>query len=163
MVAGSVIAPRLDLTNEDLVRSHVHAIWLAETDQSMKSSITDLLEAGGDTPSLRPAPRPLARRDRARRGAPRRSAAPSGCSPSCAARGPLDGGDPAWWSDGWVARPGQPAPPQAFDEAFDRWRELYRTALAEYHEQHKLAISTTASASGTGGRPSVAAPRPATS
>ncbi len=31
MVAGSVAAPRLDLANEDLVRSHVHAIWLAET------------------------------------------------------------------------------------------------------------------------------------
>lgn len=29
MVAGSVQPPRLDLTNEDLVRSHVHAIWLA--------------------------------------------------------------------------------------------------------------------------------------
>ena len=28
MVAGSVAAPRLDLANEDLVRSHVHAIWL---------------------------------------------------------------------------------------------------------------------------------------
>lgn len=52
MVAGSVVAPRLDLTNEDLVRSHLHAIWLAETDQSMGSSITDLLEAEGDTPSL---------------------------------------------------------------------------------------------------------------
>ena len=53
MVAGSVVAPRLDLTNEDLIRSHVHAMWLAETDQSMKSSITDLLEADGDKPTLR--------------------------------------------------------------------------------------------------------------
>ena len=31
MVAGSVAPPRLDLANEDLIRSHVHAIWLAET------------------------------------------------------------------------------------------------------------------------------------
>ena len=30
MVAGGA-PPRLDLTNEDLVRSHVHAMWLAET------------------------------------------------------------------------------------------------------------------------------------
>ena len=42
--------PRLDLANEDLVRSHVHAIWLAETDQSMRSRITDLVDADGDTP-----------------------------------------------------------------------------------------------------------------
>ncbi len=31
MVAGAVTPPRLDLANEDLVRAHVYAIWLAET------------------------------------------------------------------------------------------------------------------------------------
>ena len=31
MVAGAVTPPRLDLANEDLVRAHVHAIWLAGT------------------------------------------------------------------------------------------------------------------------------------
>ena len=30
MVAGQVQPPRLDLANADLVRSHVHAVWLAE-------------------------------------------------------------------------------------------------------------------------------------
>ena len=33
MVAGQVRPPRLDLANEDLVRAHVHAVWLAETRQ----------------------------------------------------------------------------------------------------------------------------------
>ena len=36
MVGGSVAPPRLDLANEDLVRSHVHAIWLAETGQDLR-------------------------------------------------------------------------------------------------------------------------------
>ena len=45
MVAGSVAAPRLDLTNEDLIRSHVHAIWLAETGADLQSRMTDLLDA----------------------------------------------------------------------------------------------------------------------
>jgi len=31
MVSGSVAPPRIDLTNEDLLRSHVQAVWLAET------------------------------------------------------------------------------------------------------------------------------------
>ncbi len=31
MVAGAVTPPRMDLANEDLIRAHVHAIWLAET------------------------------------------------------------------------------------------------------------------------------------
>ena len=43
MVAGAVQPPRIDLTNEELVRSHVHAIWLAETGQSMKARLPDWL------------------------------------------------------------------------------------------------------------------------
>ena len=44
MVAGSVAAPRLDLTNEDLLRSHLHAIWLAETGVDLRSRMPDLLD-----------------------------------------------------------------------------------------------------------------------
>src|ERR1700683_4036123 len=40
MVSGSVVPPRLDLGNEELVRSHVHAIWLAETRPSLGGSLT---------------------------------------------------------------------------------------------------------------------------
>ena len=143
MVAGSVIAPRLDLTNEELIRSHVHAIWLAETDESMRSSITELVDAGGDTPSLRLIPAlwhavndPDVTR-RAQRTAERVLA-------ELRRTWALDGGTPTWWSDTWVHDQVKQAA-AAFDDSFDRWRELYRTALAEYHEQHRLAISTTAS------------------
>ena len=51
MVGGSVAPPRLDLANEDLVRSHVHAIWLAETGQDLRGSLTDVLDVGGDKPA----------------------------------------------------------------------------------------------------------------
>ena len=44
MVAGAVRPPRMDLGNEDLVRSHVHAIWLAETGQGLGTSLRDLLD-----------------------------------------------------------------------------------------------------------------------
>ena len=44
MVAGAVTPPRLDLANEDLVRAHVHAIWLAETHQKLGTSLKDILE-----------------------------------------------------------------------------------------------------------------------
>lgn len=142
MVAGSVIAPRLDLTNEDLVRSHVHAVWLAETDESMHSSITDLLDAGGDAPSLQVLPALWhAVNDpevtlRAQRAAAR-------VLEGLRATWHRDGGDPPWWSDTWVADQLRLAAAR-FDAAFDRWRTLYRAALAEYHEQHRLAISTSA-------------------
>ena len=46
MVAGAVRPPRMDLGNEDLVRSHVHATWLAETSQGLGTSLRDLLDLG---------------------------------------------------------------------------------------------------------------------
>ena len=48
MVAGKVTPPRLDLANEDLVRSHVHAVWLAEalasTKDGLGSSMSEVLD-----------------------------------------------------------------------------------------------------------------------
>ena len=143
MVAGSVIAPRLDLSNEDLVRSHVHAIWLAETDAKLDPSIAEFLEAEGEFPTLRIRPDlwsaltdPSATQ-RAQHAAERVLAA-------LRRTWTVDSGDPTWWSDTWVYDQVRRAA-QAFDDAFARWRELYWTALKEANEQHKLAISTSAS------------------
>ncbi len=50
MVAGAVTPPRLDLANEDLIRAHVHAVWLAETGLSLGHTLKDVLDlslAGG--------------------------------------------------------------------------------------------------------------------
>ncbi|MFQ5667819.1 MAG: DEAD/DEAH box helicase, partial [Candidatus Binatia bacterium] len=43
MVSGAVTPPRLDLANEDLVRAHVHSIWLARTDLDLGSSLREVL------------------------------------------------------------------------------------------------------------------------
>jgi len=52
MVSGKVHPPRLDLGNEDLGRSHVHAIWLAEAGMHLGRSLSDVLEVTGTPPSL---------------------------------------------------------------------------------------------------------------
>ena len=48
MVAGQVQPPRLDLANDDLVRSHVHAVWLAEVladpDEGLGRSLAEVLD-----------------------------------------------------------------------------------------------------------------------
>lgn len=142
MVAGSVAAPRLDLANEDLVRSHVHAIWLAETGQSLKSRITDLVEAGGERPSLRVLPdiwRALTEPDVRRRATRRAERVVGGLRADWDAANE----EVSWWYDGWVADTVRDAA-TALDEALERWRTLYRTALIEYHEQAKLAVDPKA-------------------
>ena len=52
MVAGAVTPPRLDLSNEDLVRAHVYAIWLAESRLHLGRTLKDVLDLAGDDPSL---------------------------------------------------------------------------------------------------------------
>lgn len=142
MVAGSVIAPRIDLTNEDLVRSHVHAIWLAETDQSMHASIADLVEAEGEPPSLTlktALQTAINDPDVIRRA----KATAQRVLQELRQTWTDDGGDPAWWHEAWVHDQITHAV-ATFDDAFGRWRELYRTALTEANEQHQLALSTNA-------------------
>ncbi len=56
MVSGAVTPPRIDLANEDLVRAHVHAVWLAETGQALGTSLKDILDLDGETPTLKVLP-----------------------------------------------------------------------------------------------------------
>jgi superfamily II DNA/RNA helicase len=143
MVAGSVIAPRLDLANEDLIRSHLHAIWLAETDQSLHSSITDLLEADGDAPSLRLLPnlwRALTDPNATRRAEQTAGRVMADLRRTWSAAGH----EPPWWSDTWVHDQVHNAA-RLLDESFERWRQLFQASLTEYNEQNKLAINTRSS------------------
>lgn len=144
MVAGAVAAPRLDLANEDLVRSHVHAIWLAETDQSLRARLTDIVDAAGDHPSLTILPevwRALTDDDARRRATHRAEAVIAALRDTWSRTGePV-----SWWYDGWVGDQVARAP-QTLDEALDRWRSLYFASLSEYQEQNKLAVDPKAPA-----------------
>ena len=54
MVSGQVQPPRLDLANEDLVKSHVHAVWLAETGAALGRSMADVLALDAEGYPVRP-------------------------------------------------------------------------------------------------------------
>lgn len=134
MVAGSVAAPRLDLTNEALLASHLHAVWLAETGVSLQSRLTQLLDVAGPKPSLDVLPEVV------------KSLADVGATSRATHRAqdlikPLlaELQEVAWWHAGWVEDVIR-ATPESFDRACDRWRELYRNALADQEEQNRLVL-----------------------
>lgn len=131
MVSGQVRPPTLELANEDLVRSHVHAVWLAETRLDLRWSLADLLELGGDPPALTLLPSVLdaihSDSARVRARAKAQSLLDS-----------IDGLAAApWYSDRWlddVLR----AAPVAFDDACGRWRDLYASAWRARARQHAI-------------------------
>ena len=134
MVAGSVTTPRLDLGNEDLLRAHVHAIWLAASGLSLANSLRDVLEVVGDTPSLRLQPKildalgDLSARERARVGA--RAALGEAIDDLVGA----DGDAEAWLDRVLVQLP------TSFDNACRRWRGLYMAALNQSKRQQKIIL-----------------------
>lgn len=132
MVAGSVIAPRLDLANEALVRSHLHAMWLVETGVDLESRMTQLLDMDGDQPTLAiraDKALALADPDAVRRAVASASALIKPLEPELK--------QAPWWHDGWLTETIEGAY-TAFSAACDRWRQLYRAALADREEQHRL-------------------------
>ncbi|BCL79615.1 RNA helicase [Ktedonobacteria bacterium brp13] len=132
MVAGSVTPPRLDLANEDLVRAHVHAIWLAETGLSLGSSLPDLLNIAAENLEL-----PLfdwvrisVEDDAARKRALRRAK-------DVLATLQEDLLQADWYKDEWLDRVLDHVA-LSFERTTGRWRELYRSARRQIDIQHKI-------------------------
>lgn len=132
MVAGSVAAPRLDISNEALLRSHVNAIWLAETGESLGSKMGDILCLEGDDPSLDM--RPELETAFASDDAKRRASAQA----KVIVEPMLDElRGTSWWHDDWVESVVNRAP-QELDRACARWRSLYRAALREQEANNRI-------------------------
>ena len=140
MVAGSVRAPRLDLTNEDLIRSHLHAIWLAETGASLGSRMTDMLDAGVEDGREPPLPVHPHLAVQLSDPAARRRAETRGSTVLAGLRADLD--RTTWWHPEWVSDVLRAAYAQ-FDDACERWRRLYRAALVEQRDQNQRVLDNS--------------------
>lgn len=138
MVAGEVVAPRLDLGNEDLIKAHVHAIWLARTGLDLAhqdGSILAILDAEQAGCPLLPDARDQIALNQAQRAACRDEA--RRVLAACGA----DLAQADWYVDGWLEAQIDGAA-AGFDRAFDRWRELYRAALEQLDEATRLLRSS---------------------
>ena len=122
MVAGVVNPPNIDLANEDLIRSHLQAVWLTEAGVKLGPSVRDVLdlEKQDDLP-VHPefseqiaAPRAV---DQAsRRGRRILETLESDLTKLAA----------PWFTETWLNSAINSAE-RRFNSAFDRWRSLFRT------------------------------------
>ncbi len=138
MVAGAVSTPRIELANEDLLRSHIHAIWLRETGLDLRSTPAELVDLTGPNPSLEFLPSvQAALADQAALGRTKTRA-----------RAILAGmrdelGKAAWHSEGWLDEVVLGVP-QSFEQAMARWKHLYRTARKQVEEQQRITLDHSA-------------------
>jgi hypothetical protein len=110
----------------------LHAVWLAESNVSLGRSLTDVLQVGGERPTLNP----------------NEMIATALADPQARARARArfleivqtlwDSQDaPDWFTEDWLDRT-LAAIPREFDRACDRWRGLYRAAQAQREIQHRI-------------------------
>ncbi|MHB9130416.1 MAG: DEAD/DEAH box helicase [Armatimonadota bacterium] len=140
MVSGSVTPPRIDLANEDLVRAHVHAVWLAETGLSLGTSLKDILSIEGENPTLEVLPsvqQSIANPAAKTRAAHRMRAIFTTMADE------LTQAD--WFTPDWLTETLN-AVESRFDEACERWRGLYRAAITQRDLQHKIEGDNSRSA-----------------
>lgn len=139
LVAGVVKPPALDLANRDLLRSHLHAEWLAAARVPLKASIPENLD-------MTIADMPVSAEI---------TAAFAGLVSSGAGRPAMrrlleqtvkaiELSDAPWLSnlDAFVAVTDREAT-QNFSRSFHRWRELYRSARREQDEAHGIQQKTS--------------------
>lgn len=133
MVAGSVTPPRLELGNEDLVRAHLHAIWLAKTgiDLDRGGSLLEIVDTQQESYPLHPEvdhqislsslhfQQCLAEAQQV--------------VAACGVR--VTNAD--WFHADWVEQQLRQAP-RAFDAALDRWRELYHAADEQFERAYQM-------------------------
>lgn len=143
MVAGVVEPPRLDLANQDLVRSHIHAIWLTESGASLGGTLRDVLDTEGDRPTLHVLPSIQAQltsqsvRHRTRRQA---QLLLDNLTTELQQVGA------SWFDAGWLDGVLNKMP-QEFSWACERWRTQYRTARAQSDRQQAIITNAATSPS----------------
>lgn len=133
MIQGVVRPPSIDLSSQELIESHLNAIWLAETQYPLSGKISDILETSADSQPIKPdirnalsdpgvAPRALGRMTRVL------TQLETDLQPK-----------PPWFTspDTLAGRIVNSAA-QNFDNAFNRWRTLLLGAKAQRDEARRI-------------------------
>ena len=139
MVSGQVAPPRIDLANEDLVRAHVYAVWLAEARLSLGRTLKDVLDVAGEDPSLAILDHvaiTLGESRHRERAKERATVVLSDVMPSIE--------QSPWWGPSWLEET-LDSVALRFEAACDRWRDLYRAARSQVVAQHKITIDASRS------------------
>lgn len=138
MVAGVVVPPKLELGNQELIKAHIHSLWLAHTGLYLESSMNQILDLqGNDCPlketirhQLTLSPNALERCFQATKAVLEDA--------FCTA----DLQRANWYTENFLRQTLETAL-KSFDNACDRWRNLYRDAVAQLEASRQIGDKVT--------------------
>ncbi len=139
MVGGSVAPPRIDLRNRDLVRSHIHAVWMEVARPDLGKTLTsvlDIIREDGkiDLPVKEHLAKELA-------SPVHRAAAITRANLLIdTIKDQLS--ETVWFHDNWINEVFDQIE-RNFDMVCTRWRELYRAAVRQRELHHRIIVDHT--------------------
>ncbi len=139
MVSGEVKPPALDLANEDLIRSHLHALWLSETGKKLPNSPREILDLSQIETQ------PIAEEYATQMDDPkvRERAVYRAQKVLQQLRDELTPDQALWYGEDWVGRVMNGAF-RAFDMALDRWRTLYHATIKQLNKANDVLNNPSA-------------------
>ncbi|OPL18830.1 MAG: hypothetical protein AVO35_12825 [Candidatus Aegiribacteria sp. MLS_C] len=134
MVAGVVAPPRIDIRNRDLIRSHIHALWMEVAKPDLGKTLPTVLDLTSVDGTL-----PLPVKDvlfqQLRDPAHRAATLTKANILMESIRDEI--ATTAWFHDGWTNDVLSQIERQ-FDRACERWRSLYRSAVRQRELHHRI-------------------------
>ena len=137
MVSGSVATPQIDLANEDMLHSHINAIWLSEAKLKLGNTLTEVIDISGQPPTLELLPdiqNALLDFSIRQRALTRASRIINSIEESIKMA--------VWYSPDWLSDTLSQLPLQ-FQQACERWRGLYKAALHQQEVQNKIILDAS--------------------
>ena len=134
MVAGVVQAPRIDLTNEELIRSHINATVLSFLNaEEFKPSLVDLIDIAGGSYKLKKALKSKYQDVIDSDFDTIKKVVASVVSP-------IDFKGIKWFNEAWLETQIKTVPDK-LENALLRWRKMYLDALRQMNEAHETHVS----------------------
>jgi hypothetical protein len=131
MIAGAVAPPRIDIVNKELIEAHLQSTWLSILKPALGQSIAEILDtASPENPINNDLAEQLKSGDRQRQEVDDAFSAVIESAGQALAESP-------WYSSAWLEHIARSAP-QAFDAAFNRWRELFKAASQQRDAARKI-------------------------
>ena len=136
MISGQVRPPRLNLNNQDLVRSHIHALWLYVSGLDLGSSIAEkILDVNGEPP--------FAIKESVRFDLNNKTYQRMTYAKAEKILKTIEGLNSAsWYSDDWLDKTLKQLP-QRFKDSLKRWQNLYQSAQLSIDEQNERMANQT--------------------